>query len=176
MAIPSDIPPLRESASASAHSALDEAANCLVEKLRAAMAHTPQASQLESCRRIEQVLGRKLTPLLTLELVALLFVQGREGRELRAAMVNLLSLTDAPQWAELLSRVPAAVSAAEREAEFLASEDRASAQKFAVCGVCLAGIAPPEGEGGVLTAEAAASSLWVTCAQCRCALGAPNRS
>ncbi|MBK5103476.1 MAG: hypothetical protein JJE42_04445 [Burkholderiales bacterium] len=175
MAIPSDIPPLRETASGAAQCALDEAAKCLGEKLRAAMAHTPHACQFEACRRIEQVLGRKLTPLFALELVELLLVQGREGHELRAAMVDLLSLTDARQSAELLSRVPGAVSAAEREAEFLASEDRASAQKFAVCGECLARIAPAGGEGEVLTGEAAAS-LWVHCAQCRCAIGALNRS
>jgi hypothetical protein len=170
MAIPSDIPPLRETASGAAHHALDEAAKCLGEKLSAAMAQAPHACQFEACRRIEQVLGRKLTPLFALELVELLLVQGREGRELRAAMVDLLSLADARQWTELLPRDSIAASAAEREAEFLASEERASAQKFALCGECLARAATAEGEGGDLTGAAAASRRWAMCGQCRCAV------
>lgn len=171
MAIPTDIPPLGEAASGAAHCALDDAAKCLGEKLSAALAHTAHSIQFESCRRFEQALDRKLTPLFALELVALLLVPGHEGRELRAAMVDLLRLADAPQEPESLLRVAGALSAAQREAAFLASEERSSAQKFAACGECLAHIAPPGGEGGVLTGEAAANRLWVHCAQCRCANG-----
>ena len=152
--------------------ALTDIANSVGEKLGAALAHTSRSKVIESRRQIQQVLGRKLEPLLALELVTLLLAQGREARELRAAFVNLLSMTDTPEWAASLKRGPSAMlSSDDEEAKFLASEEAAGAQDIARCGECLARTAS-ERVGESLTSDEAASLQWAHCAQCRCGTSA----
>lgn len=171
MAILSDNPPALTAPPGSLHTALTDAVNSVGEKLGAALAHTSRSKELESRRRIEQVLGRKLEPLFALELVTLLLAQGSEGRELRAAFVKLLSMTESPEWAVSLTRGPSAMSSCDDEAKFLASEEAACVRDFAHCGECLARSAA-EREGESLTSDEAASLQWALCSQCRCGTSA----
>jgi hypothetical protein len=145
--------------------------NSVGAALSAALAHTSRSKELESRRQIEQVLGRKLEPLFALELVTLLLVQGREGRELRAAFVKLLSMTESAEWAASLTRGPSPISASDDEARFLASEAATCIQDFAHCGECLARSAAERG-GESRTSEEAAKLQWAVCAQCRCGTAA----
>jgi len=143
------------------------AAQTVGEKLSAALAHTSRATVLESRRQIEQVLGRKLEPRFALELVTLLLLPGSDGRELRAALIELLSMTDSPEWSPPSTRSASAMTTPDAEARFIASEEAACLQDIARCGECLARTAP-ELEGKSLTSEEAATLQWVLCAKCRC--------
>jgi hypothetical protein len=171
MAILSDNPPLLTAPPGALHTALTEAVNSVGEKLSAALVHTSRSNELESRRQIEQVLGRQLEPLFALELVTLLLVQGSEGRELRAAFVKLLSMTESPEWAVSLTRGPSAMLRSDDEAKFLASEEAACVRDFAHCGECLSRTAS-ELEGEFLTSEEAARLQWTLCAECRCGTAA----
>jgi hypothetical protein len=175
MSILNDNPAVLTAPPGTLHAAFADVVNSLGEKLGAALAHTSRATELESRRRIEEVLGRKLEPLFALQLVTLLFGQSSEARELRAAFVHLLSLTEAPQWAESLTRGASAMFSSDDESRFLASEEAAGARDFARCGECLArSVAEREGES--LTSGEAAGVQWVLCAQCRCGTAAWYRS
>lgn len=172
MVILSDNPPVLTAPPGSLHTALTDVANSVGEKLGAALAHTSRSKVIESRRQIEQVLGRKLEPLLALELVTLLLAQGSEARELRAAFVKMLSMTESPEWAVSLKRGPSAMSSSDdEEAKFLASEEAACAQDIARCGECLARAASERG-GESLASDEAASLQWALCAQCRCGTAA----
>ena len=146
--------------------AFTDAANSVGERLGAALAHTSRSKVIESRLQIEQVLGRKLEPLLALELVTLLLAQGSEARKLRAAFVKLLSMTESPEWAVSLTRTRSAMVSSDDEAKFLASEEAACVQDFARCGECLARTAA-EREGEFLTSDESANRQWALCAQCR---------
>lgn len=147
------------------------------EKLDAALAHSSHAAQFESRRLIEQMLGRKLEPLFALELLTLLLAPGNEARELRAAFVRLMSMTETTEWLESMTAsavAPAGSDAADTPdaaAAFVVSEAAASAQELARCGECLARCAE-EREVEKLTREAAAARQWARCAQCRCGTAA----
>ena len=167
MAFPFDAPAALRAVPGVSHAALADVVNSLGEKLGAALAHTPRFQELESRRQIEQVLRRKLEPLFALEILTLLLAQSSEGRELRAAFVKLLSMTESAEWAESLARGPSAMSDSDDEAGFLASEGAACIQDIARCGECLAAMAA-EHRGESLTDDDAASLQWARCAQCRC--------
>ena len=171
MAILSDNPPLLTAPPGPLHTALTDAVNSVGEKLSAALAHTSRSKVLESRRQIEHVLGRQLEPLFALELVTLLLVPGSEGRELRAALVKLLSMTESAEWAVSLARRPSAMFSFDDEAKFLASDEAACVHDFAHCGECLARTSS-EREGESLTSDEAASLQWALCAQCRCGTAA----
>lgn len=157
------------------HTAFTDVVNSLGEKLGAALAHTSRARELESRRQIEQALGRKLEPLFALELVTLLFTQGGESRELRAAFVKLLSMTESSEWAESVTRVPTAMVSSDDESRFLASGETACVRDFARCGECLARSAAERGGESPNSSEAAGVQ-WILCAQCRCGTAAWHRS
>jgi hypothetical protein len=171
MAIPSGNPPVLTAPPRALRTALTGVANSVGEKLGAALAHTSRSRTLELRRRIEHALGRKPEPRFAHELLPLLLLQGREGRELRAALVKLLGMTESPESALSLTRGASAMSSPDDEAEFPASEEAACLQDIARCGECLARTAP-EREGEPLTSDAAASLQWALCAQCRCGTAA----
>lgn len=171
MAFMTDNIPAYSAAAGIQHPTLADIVNSLCETLSAALAHTPRPGRLASRRQIEHVLGRKLDPLFALELFALVLAHGREGRELRAAFIRLMSMTESTQWLESLAPGASALASASDEAEFLASEEAAGAKEFARCGVCLAAFAL-EREVEARNREAAASSQWAHCARCRCATDA----
>ncbi len=169
MAFPSDHPHALRAYADPSLDTLAEVVNTVGQKLSAAVAHTSRAAELESRRRTEQVLGRKLVPLFALELVTHLLVPGEEGRELRAAFVALLNVAESPQWKESSAQPACALPGCEDEAEFLASAAAESVRLFARCGKCMADSAA-EHAGEALSCEAAAENQWVLCAQCRCAI------
>jgi hypothetical protein len=154
--------------------ALAEAVNLVGEKLNAALAHSSHAKALGSRRQIEHVLGRKLEPQFALELVTLLLVPGGEGRELRAALVKLLSMRESPEWVLASAQDLFQVFRPDDDANFLASKDAAGMQEFANCAECLAHTAA-EHAGESVTDDAAASLQWARCALCRCGTAAWNR-
>ena len=184
MAILSDNPTLLTPASAAPAAAapsaeapvseLAEAVNMVGEKLNAALAHTSHAKALGSRRQIEHVLGRKLEPQFALQLVTLLLVPGSEGRELRAALVKLLSMRESAQWVLASAQDLFQVFRPDEDAKFLASTDAAGMQAFANCGECLATSAA-EHAGESATADEAASLQWARCALCRCGTNTWNR-
>jgi hypothetical protein len=155
-------------------SELAEAVNLVGEKLNAALAHSSHAKALASRRQIEHVLGRKLEPQFALELVTLLLVPGREGRELRAALVKLLGMRESPQWLLASAQDLFQVFRPDDDAKFLASKDAAGMQEFANCAECLAHSAA-EHAGESATADEAASLQWARCALCRCGTAAWDR-
>jgi hypothetical protein len=175
MSILNDNPAVLTAPPGPLHAAFADVVNSLGDKLGAALAHTSGATELESRRRIEEMLGRKLEPLFALQLVTLLFAQGSEARELRAAFVQLLSLTESPQWVESLTQGASAMFSSDDESRFLASEAAACVRDFARCGECLARSAV-EREGESPTSGEAAGVQWVLCAQCRCGTAAWYRS
>jgi hypothetical protein len=160
-------PPPEASPAEAPFSALAEAVDSVGEKLNAALAHTSHAKALASRRQIEHVLGRKLEPQFALELVTLLLVQGGEGRELRAALVKLLSMRESPQWVLASAQDLFQVFSPDDDAKFLASKDAAGMQEFANCAECLAHSAV-EHAGESATADEVASLQWARCALCRC--------
>ena len=174
MAFLSDSPAAPTAPADPLHTALTDAVNSVGEKLSAALAQASRSQETESRRRIEHVLGRRLVPLFALELVTLLFAQGSEARELRAAFVRLLSMTESPDWALALTQGPAAIAGPDDEARFLASAGAACVQDFARCGECLAGCASEPGRE-LLTSDEAASLQWARCAQCKCGTAAWHR-
>jgi hypothetical protein len=174
MAILSDNPRLPTPPPEESLSPLADAVNSVGEKLNAALAHTSHAKSLASRRQIEHVLGRKLEPQFALELVTLLLVQGSEGRELRAALVKLLSMRESPEWVLASAQDLFEVFSPDDDAEFLASKDAAGMQEFANCAECLARTASEHARES-LTSDAAASLQWARCALCRCGTAAWNR-
>jgi len=153
------------------HPTLADVVNSVGEKLSVALAQTSRSGRLASRRQIEHALGRKLEPQFALELLSLVLAQGREGRELRAAFIKLMSMTESREWLESLPPGAYAQAHSEDEAEFLASEEAAGAQAFARCGECLArGASACESKAG--DSEDAASRQWALCARCRCSGGA----
>jgi hypothetical protein len=167
MAILSDNPALP--------AALADVVNSLGEKLSVALAHTSHAETIASRRQIEHVLGRQLEPQFALELVTLLLVQGSEGRNLRAAFVKLLGMTESAQWTAPLTRGPSVMSGSDDAARFLASEESVCVQDLAKCGECLARIGSDR-KGKAVSSEEAARLQWAMCAQCRCGTAAWYRS
>jgi len=147
--------------------ALADAVTSVGEKLSAALAHSSHAKALASRRQIEHVLGRKLEPQFALELVTLLLVQGREGRELRAALVKLLGMRESPEWVLASAQDMFEVFSPDDDAQFFASNDAAGMQQFANCAECLAHSAA-EHAGESRTGDEAASLQWARCALCRC--------
>ena len=153
------------------HPTLADVADSLAETLGAALAHTSGTRQLESRRQMERVLGRELEPLFAQELFAVLLAQGSEGRELRAAFIKLLGMTESREWLESLTPGPFTATGPDDEAGFLASGAAACARELARCTECLARAAA-ECKGECLSGEAAARRQWARCAECRCGIGA----
>jgi hypothetical protein len=175
MSILNDNPAVLTAPPGPLHAAFADVVNSLGEKLGAALAHTSRARELESRRQIEKVLGRKLEPLFALELVTLLLDQSSEARELRAAFVKLLEMSESSEWAESLTQGASTMFNSDDESRFLASEEAACVQDFARCGECLARSAA-ERAGESPTSGEAAGEQWVLCAQCRCGTAAWYRS
>jgi hypothetical protein len=167
MAVLSDNPPLLTAPPGPLPTTPFDVVKSLGEKLAAALAHTSPSDVLESRRRMEHVLGKKLEPRFAHQLLSHLFVPSSEARELRAAFVNLLSMTESPPAALPVTRGPSAMSSSDNEAKFLASEEAICVQDLARCGECLASSATKR-EGKSVTSDEAARLQWAACAQCRC--------
>lgn len=153
------------------HPTLADVVDSVAEALRAVLAQTSHPGQFESRRQMERVLGRKLEPLFAQELFAVLLAQGSAGRELRAAFIKLLGMTESREWLESVTPGPSAVTGSDDEARFLASEGASSARQLARCTECLARAAAECGGEG-LSGEATARRQWARCAECRCGIGA----
>jgi hypothetical protein len=161
MTVSSDSPP----AITPRTDALATVVNSVGEKLSAALIRTSVSDQIESRRKIERVLGRRLEPRFALELLTLLLDHGNEGRELRAAFLRLMDMADSVQWAARSMPASSAPPGSD-EANFLAGDESAAVRDFARCGECLARTAP-ELEGKTVSSEQAASLQWALCARCR---------
>lgn len=171
MSFLSDSLPANAPANGLRHPTLADVVDSLAETLGAALAHTSHSTLFESRRRMERVLDRKLEPQFAQELLTLLLAQGSEGRELRAAFIKLMSMTESREWLESLAPGSFAATGSGDEARFLSSEAAASARELARCTECLARAAEACACEGI-PGEAAAHRQWARCAECRCGIGA----